>query len=145
LSTSSLTVLFVATFMLALLMPTVSFAQENPDEVAWEFTPYDSNDWDYEGDETNVGNIADQGFLPYLQVAMNGPAESVRILYHQLAGPSKLTVFDLGGNVHHEVAVGADYERQGTYQLNTSHLSPGMYMIRLSNGVYTTIKKVLVR
>jgi len=131
------------------LFPTFSFAQDGggddeTEEVEWVFTEYDSIDYYYEGEPGTYAG-AQQGFLPDLKVAINSPAESMRILYTQLVGPSEVSVIDLNGKVHMKTAVGFNTETEGAYDVNTAGLSPGIYMIRLTSGVYHSISKIMIR
>jgi hypothetical protein len=132
------------------LFPNFSFAQDgggdDPEEVEWVFTPYDSIDYYYEGEPGTYSGIADQnGFMPDFKVALNLPAESMSILYTQLVGPSEVSIIDLGGKVHMKAAVGRNAETEGAFDVNTSGLSPGIYMIRLTSGIYQSISKIMIR
>ena len=127
------------------LFPNFSFAQDGgTEEVEWVFTEYDSIDYYYEG-EPGTYSGAEQGFLPDFKVALNSPAESMRILYTQLVGPSEVSIIDLSGKVHMKAAVGINTETEGAYDVNTAGLSPGIYMIRLTSGIYHSISKIMIR
>ncbi len=69
----------------------------------------------------------------------------LRVLYRQLDQPGKLELFDLSGRKFREVAVNTTSAGQGEYKMPVAGLSPGTYIISLTNGSQRVTQKVLIR
>ena len=69
----------------------------------------------------------------------------LRVLYRQLEQPGKLELFDLSGRKFREVVVNETSAGQGEYKMPVADLSPGTYILSLSDGAQRVTQKVLIR
>ena len=95
---------------------------------------------------TNSSDIVDAGVLPSIQLSPNPTVGNLmKIGYRQLMGSSQLSVLDLSGKIIHRTMIGSEREKEGVYTVNTSTLSPGVYIVHLQSGLYKAVQKVIIR
>jgi hypothetical protein len=70
---------------------------------------------------------------------------NVKIYYSQVSQPSDLQVYDASGKLCHSARVGASQESEGVYSLDVNSFAPGVYIVKLTSGLYTAAQKVLIR
>ncbi|MDX2285643.1 MAG: T9SS type A sorting domain-containing protein [Bacteroidia bacterium] len=70
---------------------------------------------------------------------------NVKIYYSQVSQPSDLQVYDAAGKLCHSARVGASQESEGVYSLDVNSFAPGVYIVKLTSGLYTAAQKVLIR
>lgn len=146
----SLAVLF--TLSLILCMTTVSYAQSSSSStIQSSYNGYD----DYEdcmltntcpGSSGNSFEGKEGGVLPSIRLSPNPAVGNLmKVWYNQLVGTSRLSVIDLSGKLIHQANIGNEQEKEGMYEINTSELTPGVYIVHLTSGIYKSVKKVVVR
>lgn len=84
--------------------------------------------------------------LPSIRLSPNPAVGNLmKVWFNQLAGTSRLSVIDLSGKLIHQASIGNEQEKEGMYEINTSQLTPGVYIVHLTSGIYKSVKKVVVR
>ncbi len=83
---------------------------------------------------------------PDLAVAPNPVVdELLTVWYNELVGTSRVEVLDLKGQVQAVAQVGSDRERNGQVTFPVQTMVPGVYFVRLTSGMYSSVVKILVR
>ncbi|MEM7368886.1 MAG: T9SS type A sorting domain-containing protein [Bacteroidota bacterium] len=84
--------------------------------------------------------------LPSIKLSPNPAVGNfMKVWYNQLVGTSVLSVLDLSGKIIHRASVGNNRDSEGMYEMNTSELSPGVYIVQLQSGIYKAVQKVIIR
>ena len=82
---------------------------------------------------------------PAVAVAPNPSVDEVMMVwYNQIVGTSKVEVLNLRGQVQAVAMVGEDSKRAGRVQFDVSAYGSGVYFVRLTSGIYTSVKKIVV-
>lgn len=132
---STLSFAVMAFFAAILFSATTANGQTLP--PAWTGWYEGSNEWTDE-EMTNVEPVI---------VAAPNPAttQEIKVYYKQIQGQAQISLFDISGRLEDQVTVGADHENAGAYSFSLASLSPGIYFVKLTNGLYESVQKVIVR
>ncbi len=105
--------------------------------------PLDFGDYYDDMPTTNPGDLVLQ---PTVSAQPNPSSGTfMRVVYSQLDKPGTLSLYDLSGRKFVEVAVGTTLTGDAEYKLPIAGLSPGTYILALSDGTQRVAQKVLVR
>ncbi len=98
------------------------------------------------GWETNQLTDIDPSVKPVLTATPNpATGNEIKVYYDKLHGIAELTLFDISGRLTDKATVGDNHQTTGSYSFSLAQLSPGIYFIKLTNGVHHAIQKVIVR
>lgn len=144
------TISFVFSFVFCLSIMSNSASAQSIQEQYGEYPEYsDYDDCMLTGNCPGTESFAqkqDVSLLPSIKLSPNPAVGNfMKVWYKQLVGASNLSVLDLSGRIIHHATVGGDRDKDGMYEVNTSELSPGVYIVQLQSGIYKAVKKVIIR
>lgn len=97
-------------------------------------------------DDIPTDNPGDISVQPIVSAYPNpNPGTYMTVVVRQLERPGKLELFDMSGRLYRTMAVNNTDAGNGEYKISLEGLSPGTYIVSVTNGASRVAQKVLIR
>jgi hypothetical protein len=71
--------------------------------------------------------------------------ENLKVYFERLQGAASISLFDMSGRLHEEKTVGENHQSSGMTTFSLSSLSTGIYFVKMTNGLYESVQKIMIR